>query len=72
MEVRVVSDHCLVILELKTPFWGPTPFHFENMWLHQKSFNSEFANWWKDIAPTGWESHKFITKLKLIKEKVKK
>ena len=45
MEVRVVSDHCPVILDSSPPSWGPTPFRFENMWLHHKSFNSDFANW---------------------------
>ena len=31
MEVKVVSDHCPVILDSSPPFWGPTPFRFENM-----------------------------------------
>ena len=31
MVVRVVSDHCPVILDTTPPSWGPTPFRFENM-----------------------------------------
>ena len=71
MEVRVVFDHCPVIIDSAPPSWGPTPFRFEKMGLHHKSFNSDFKKWWKDIVPSGWEGHKFMTKLKLIKEKVK-
>ena len=68
----MVSDHCPVILDTTPPSWGPTPFHFENRWLHHRSFSSDFAKWWIELAPSGWEGHKFMTKLKLIKEKMKK
>ena len=71
IEVRVVSDHCPVILD-SIPPWGHSSFCFENMWLHHKSFNLDFVKWWKYVVPSGWEGHKFMTKLKLIKEKVKK
>ena len=71
MEVRVVSDHCLVILDSTLPSWGPTLFRFKNMWLHHKSFNTDFAQWWNDFALSGWEGHKFLTKLKFIKRKLK-
>ena len=68
MEVRVVSDHCPVVLDSTPPVWGPTLLRFENMW----SFADDFAKWWKDVTPTGWEGYKFMTKLKIIKQKVKK
>ena len=70
--MRAVSDHRPIILDSIPPFWGPTPFRFENMWLHHKSFNSDFKKWWKDTFTSSWEGRKFMTKLKLIKEKVKK
>ena len=72
MKVRVVSDHCPVTLDTTPPSWGPIPFRFENMWLSHKSFNKDFVNWWKDTVTYGWEGHKFMTKLKTFKEKVKK
>ena len=72
MDVRVVSDHCPVILDSAPPSWGPTPFRFENMWLYHQSFPSDFASWWNDFNLSGWEGYKFMTKLKLIKGKLKK
>ena len=60
-----------MILDSTPPFWGPTPFRFENMWLTHTSFSSDFSNWWKEIVPVAWEGYKFMTRLKLIKERVK-
>ena len=42
------------------------------MWLNHKSFTPDFLNWWKDTVTSGWEGFKFLTKLKLIKGKMKK
>ena len=72
LDVRVASDHSPVILDTTPPTWGPNPFRFENMWLNHKSFTSDFAKWWNDLSPTGWEGHKFMSKLKLIKGNLKK
>ena len=72
MEVRVVSDHCPIILDSNPPSWGPTPFRFENMWLNHKSFSSFFGKWWEETVTSGWEGYKFLSKLKIIKGKVKK
>ena len=69
LAVRVVSNHCPIILDSTPPSWGPIPFRFENMWLSHKSFNLHFGDWWKDSVTYDWEGHKFITKLKIIKEK---
>ena len=72
VDVRVISDHCPVILDSAPPSWGPTPFRFENMWLHHQLFPSDFARWWTEFNPPGWEGYKLMTKLKLIKGKLKK
>ena len=40
--VRVVSDHCSIILDSNPPNWGPIPFCFENIWLDHKDFGSYF------------------------------
>ncbi|PON63520.1 Endonuclease/exonuclease/phosphatase [Trema orientale] len=42
IEVRVVSDHCPVLLDSTPTRWGPSPFRFENMCLEHKSFNKDF------------------------------
>ena len=53
VDVRIVSDHCPMILESTPLSWGSTPFQFKNMWLHHKSFSSNFAKWWNDFVPSG-------------------
>ena len=35
---RPVSDHCPILLETGMENWGPPPFRFEIMWLHEKDF----------------------------------
>ena len=40
--------------------------------MQLKPFNSDFAKWWNDSVPSGWEGLKFMKKLKLIKGKMKK
>ena len=69
-EVRMVSDHCPVVLDSNPPKWGPTPFRFENIWLEHKSFGKEFVKWWKEKEEVGWEGYKFLSKLRNVKRKV--
>ena len=61
-----------MILDLAPPSWGSTLFRFENMWLNHHSFPSDFASWWNDFNLSGWEGYKLMTKLKLIKGKLKR
>ncbi|PON85440.1 hypothetical protein TorRG33x02_187200 [Trema orientale] len=72
MEVRVVFDHCPLVLDTTTTRWGPSPIHFEIMWLEHKSFNKEFERWWNESNTSGWKGYKFPNKLKIIKEKLKR
>lgn len=70
-DLRVVSDHCPVILE-SCPFkWGPTSFRFENMWLENRSFKEFFRDWWENGRVHGWEAFKFMRKLRGVKDNLK-
>ena len=69
--VRVVSDHCPILLDTNPIKWGPTPFRFENMWLEHRDFKHKFKNWWEEVEAQGWEGYKFMSKLQGVKNKVK-
>ena len=66
VEVRVVSDHSLVVLDTLPPKWGPTPFRFENTWLDHKQFSPHFDKWWKEVTVEGWEGYKWMMRLQKI------
>ena len=53
--MRLLSDHCLIVLDSNPRSWGSSPFWFENIWLEQKDFGKEFAKWWKESLTQGWE-----------------
>ena len=72
VEVRAVSDHNPVILDSNPPSWGPSPFRFENMWFDFKDFDKIFEKWWKECLVQGWEGYKFLSRLKIIKNLVKR
>ncbi|RVW71406.1 Uridylate kinase [Vitis vinifera] len=44
---------------------------FENMWLLHPKFKENFRDWWQECMVEGWESHKFMRKLKFVKSKLK-
>ncbi|KAL6346450.1 hypothetical protein AAG906_033246 [Vitis piasezkii] len=44
---------------------------FENMWLLHPEFKEKFRDWWQECTVEGWEGHKFMRKLKIIKSKLK-
>ncbi|PON33749.1 hypothetical protein PanWU01x14_350210 [Parasponia andersonii] len=58
-------------MDSNPPQWGPCPFRFENIWLEHKSFHKDFNSWWNGTSASEWEGHKFLWKLKNIKEKLK-
>ncbi|RVW44240.1 Transposon TX1 uncharacterized 149 kDa protein [Vitis vinifera] len=68
---RWTSDHWPIVLETNPFKWGPTPFRFENMWLHHPSFKESFGSWWREFQGDGWEGHKFMRKLQFLKAKLK-
>ena len=68
---RWTSDHWPIVLESNPFKWGPTPFRFENMWLHHPSFKESFGSWWREFQGDGWEGHKFMRKLQFLRAKLK-
>lgn len=46
--VRLVSDHCRIVVDTNAFKWGLTPFGFENMWLKNSYFKERFKEWWKE------------------------
>ncbi|XP_062073105.1 uncharacterized protein LOC133777487 isoform X1 [Humulus lupulus] len=69
--VRLVSDHCLVVLDSNPPSWGPSPFRFDNSWLEHKDFKVFCQKWWNSSKMMGWPGYGFMEKLSLVKDKVK-
>ncbi|PON51292.1 hypothetical protein PanWU01x14_217610, partial [Parasponia andersonii] len=72
VETRLVSDHCLVILDTSPPSWGPAPFRFENAWVEHKFSKKDFEKWWKEISVQGCEGYKWMARLKQIRICLKK
>ncbi|XP_062086422.1 uncharacterized protein LOC133792528 [Humulus lupulus] len=68
--VRVVLDHCPVILDSNPPLWGLGPFRFDNIWLEHKEFGSNFINWWHGASLRGGSGKKFMLKLREVQQRV--
>lgn len=63
--VRVVSDHCPIILDSNKFRWGPTPSL--RMWLKHQGFKKLFRESWVEGGEQGWEGFKLVKKLERIK-----
>ena len=68
---RPASDHFPVVLEGGTMRRGPSPFRFENMWLKVEGFQELIHSWWQGIEVRGSASFRLVTKLKVVKQKLK-
>ena len=68
---KVASDYCPIMLDSNLDRWGPTPFRFELMWLEEKNFTEKIRGWWREMKIEGWAGYRLITKLKLLKLKIK-
>ena len=64
---RPVSDHCLVMLDSEGIKSGPSPFHFENMWLKFEGFKDLLRGWWQSLHFSGSFSFVLASKLKVLK-----
>ncbi|XP_062093313.1 uncharacterized protein LOC133799309 [Humulus lupulus] len=69
--VRIVSDHCPIVLDSNPPSWGPSPFRFDNSWLEHKDFKALCQKWWNSFPLLGWPGYGFMEKLSSVKDKVK-
>lgn len=51
---RLISDHCLVILDSTKFKWGPTLLRFEKMWPRHENFKSVADSEWAQLNVYGW------------------
>lgn len=68
---KTASDHCPILLDSRCERWGPTPFHFELMWLEEHHFPALIGEWWKEFSVDGWAGYRLAMKLKLLKNRIK-
>ena len=69
---RPISDHFPICLETTRLERGRTPFKFENMWLEFEGFSDLIKEWWGELQVDEFASYIVTTKLKFVKEKLKK
>ena len=64
---RPVSDHFPILLDSEGVRMGPSPFHFELMWLRFEGFKETLKGWWKNLHFYGSFSFILSAKLKALK-----
>ncbi|XP_057832961.2 uncharacterized protein LOC131043747 [Cryptomeria japonica] len=65
------SNHFPICLSLKgNQATSRSPFRFENMWMKDPNFLALIENWWKEEVFVGSKLFCFISKLKLVKQKL--
>ncbi|XP_026440567.1 uncharacterized protein LOC113339529 [Papaver somniferum] len=69
---RPTSDHIPLILDLSDPSWGPSPFRFQIFWFLENGFVEMLENWWKSFCFAGSPSNVFWSKIKELKDLLKK
>ena len=69
---RCMSDHCPIMLECGNFNRGKSYFKFENMWLQHQDFVGNVRNWWGGYDFQGSPSYILASKLKALKEDIKK
>ena len=50
---------------------GPSPFHFENMWLKEEGFKTLIKEWWQGRSFRGSYSFILAQKLEALKTNIK-
>lgn len=68
---RSISDHCPILMEIKSVDWGPKPFRSINAWLSHPSFKDFVTNRWQQYEVQGWGSFVIKEKFKLLKVDLK-
>ena len=72
MLLRVILDHCLLLLEASVICQCRSAFKFENMWLQAEGFVDRVQQWWTGCSFTGSPSYILAQKLKALKADLKK
>uniref|UniRef100_A0A803PZR9 Reverse transcriptase domain-containing protein n=1 Tax=Cannabis sativa TaxID=3483 RepID=A0A803PZR9_CANSA len=70
--VSNTRNHSPVVIDSNPPKWGHSPFRFDNQWLENKSFSKLFEIWWNKANVSGWPGTRFMTKLRIVQENIKK
>ena len=69
---KLLSDHFPIALEGgRGLVRGPSPFHFENMWLKDDGFKLLIRGWWQGLSFRGSNSFILAQNLKALKTKLK-
>ena len=69
--LRLVSNHFPILLDGGGVRRGPTPFHFENMWLKEEGFKYLLKSWWQGFNFNSSYSFVLTKKLKALKTNLK-
>ena len=72
MLLRVLSDHCPLLLEAGVVRRGRSAFKFENRWLKVKGFVDRVKQWWDGYSFEGSPSFILAQKLKALKADLKR
>ena len=64
---RPVLDHFPILLDGGGIRLGPSPFHFESMWLKSAGFKNLLKGWWQGLSFKGFASYILAKKLKVTK-----
>ncbi|XP_058758254.1 uncharacterized protein LOC131631478 [Vicia villosa] len=71
IDIRDVSDHCPVWLEVDKEDWGPKPFKLNNEWFSHMDFVPFIEKEWKALDVRGRGDFVLKEKFRLIKDKMK-
>ncbi|XP_038699743.1 uncharacterized protein LOC119997044 [Tripterygium wilfordii] len=66
-----LSDHCPLLFTLVDLNWGPRPFKFLNCWWDHPDFRQFVCISWAALSNANMETHSIVTKLKLLKQRLK-
>ncbi|KAF1869216.1 hypothetical protein Lal_00048498 [Lupinus albus] len=69
--IRMVSDHCAVVLSDLNQDWGPKPFCVLNAWFKHKDFSAFVEQTWSTLHFSGWSMFTLKEKLKKLKSTLK-
>ena len=65
--LRLVLDHCPILLDSEGIKLGLSPFWFEIMWLKYEGFKDLMRDWWQNMQFFGSFSFVLASKLKALK-----
>lgn len=69
--MRVLSNHCPIILEIKAKDQGLKPFRCFNVWMSHHDFSSFVTSKWQSYMIEGWGGYVLKEKLKCLKTDLK-